>query len=155
MRNRRTALALALLAALTACGDDATAPTDAELLGTWSIQPTDTALPGADLREMTVQFGADGAYRMETARYAGSAFAPGLLEYGKSVGSVTAQGGRLTFHPSGSMSLDRPAGSRAFDAQAWALEHPVAYQVVGNRLFLRLSPRAPEPTVVLTRRGVP
>ena len=155
MPKPRITLALAALLALAACGNDATAPTDAELLGTWSIQPTDTALPGGDLRQMTVEFGADGAYRMETATYTGSPFAPGLLAYGKSVGSVTTVRGELRFHPSGSMSLDRPTGARAFDAQEWALQHPVSYQVVGNRLFLRLPPLSPEPLVVLPRSAAP
>ena len=155
MRRSRITLALAGLLALAACGGDATSPTDAELFGTWSIQPTDTALPGGDLRQMTVQFGPDGAFRMETATFAPSPFAPGLLSYGKSAGSVTAAGGELRFHPRSAVSVDRRAGSRPFDAQTWALEHPVAYQVVGNRLFLRLPPLSPEPMVVLTRRSTP
>ena len=154
MPKPRAILLLAALLALSACGNDATAPTDAELLGTWSIQPTDTALPGGDLRQMTVTFGADGAYRMETATYTASPFAPGLLAYGKSVGSVTAAGGELRFHPSGAMSVGR-ASTRPFDAQEWALQHPVSYQVVGNRLFLRLPPISPEPLVVLTRSSAP
>ncbi|HEX8903391.1 MAG TPA: hypothetical protein VF771_00975 [Longimicrobiaceae bacterium] len=155
MPKRRTTLALAALLALTACGEQATAPTDAELLGTWSIQPTDAVLPGGDLREMTVQFGPGGAYRMETVTYAGSAFAPGLLALNKSVGSVTSTDGQLRFHPSGTMSIDRRGTGSPFDAQTWALEHPVSYQVVGNRLYLRLPPLAPEPVVVLTRRRSP
>ena len=152
MRTPRIILALSALLALAACGNDATAPRDAELLGTWTIQPTDTPLPGGDLRQMTVQFGPDGAFTMESATYTKSPLAPGLLAYGKSVGSVEALGGQLRFHPSGSMSVDRRAGARpAFDAQAWALQHPAGYQVVGNRLFLRLPPLSPEPIVVLTR----
>jgi hypothetical protein len=89
---------------------------------------------------------------METATYTRSATVPGLLAYGKSVGSVTSDGGQLTFHASGSMSVDHGAAGRAFDPQTWALQHPVGYQVIGNRLFLRLPPLSPEPIVVLTRR---
>src|SRR6185436_16758794 len=69
MRKSRITLALTALLALAACGGDATSHTGAELFGTWSIQPTDTALPGGDLRQMTVQFGPDGAFRMETATF--------------------------------------------------------------------------------------
>ncbi|HSU16001.1 hypothetical protein [Longimicrobium sp.] len=154
MRTPRITLALAALLALAACGNDATAPTDAELLGTWSIQPTDGSLPGG-LRQMTVQFGPGGAFSMESATFTKSAIAPGLLAYGKSVGSVEAGGGELRFHPSGSMTVDRrAAGARSpFDAQEWALQHPVGYQVVGNRLILRLPPLSPEPVMVFTRHA--
>ena len=39
MRSFKTLLLLPLLAAAAACGDNATAPTDQDLLGTWSIEP--------------------------------------------------------------------------------------------------------------------
>jgi hypothetical protein len=150
MRPTRILLALAAALSLAACGDDATSPTDADLLGTWSVQPADGLLPGDGVREMTVRFGPDGGFQMETATFTGSPMAPGLLAYGRSVGSVTAGGGRLRFHPSGSVSLDR-TGGRPFDPQTWVLENPVAYQVIGNRLYLRLAPLSPESMVVLTR----
>jgi hypothetical protein len=158
MRPTRILLALAAALSLAACGDDATSPTDADLLGTWSVQPSDGLIPGAGVREMTVRFGPDGGFQMETATFAGSAASPGLLAYGRTVGSVSAEGGQLRFHPSGGVSLDRRGGvsldrrgGRPFDPQTWAMENPVAYQVVGNRLYLRLAPLSPESMVVLTR----
>jgi len=150
MRPTRILLALATALSLAACGDDATSPTDAELLGTWSVQPSDGLLPGDGVREMTVRFGPDGGFQMETATFNGSFASPGLLAYGRSVGSVTADGGRLRFHPRGSVSLDR-RGGRPFDPQTRVLENPVAYQVVGNRLYLRLAPLSQGSMVVLTR----
>src|SRR5215218_328360 len=106
MRPLRSLLALPLLAALAACADAATAPTDRDLLGTWTIEPTPTLLPDGGLREMTVQFGPDGGYTLETATFApGIALQPVL--YGKSVGSVTSADGALRFHPAGAVSLAR------------------------------------------------
>jgi hypothetical protein len=47
MPSPRFLLAAGLLLALAACEDTATAPTDRELLGTWSIVPTANALAGS------------------------------------------------------------------------------------------------------------
>jgi hypothetical protein len=155
MRPLRALLALPLLAAaaLAACGDAATAPTDRDLLGTWTIEPTPTLLPDGGLRQMTVQFGPDGGYTLETAT-----FAPGIgvqpVLYGKSVGSVTTRGGALRFHPAGAVSLGRvssAAGDPGPDPLGGQLWQPVSYQVVGNHLVLHLGNSAIAP-VVLTRR---
>jgi hypothetical protein len=156
MRSLRALLVLPLLAAAAACGDGATAPTDRELLGTWTIEPTPAALPDGGIRQMTVQFGADGAYSLETATYPTTPGIQAPLSYGKSVGSVTTRGGSLRFHPTSALTLGRgsTAGLAApgLDPNAWTSRQAVSYQVVGNRLVLHL----PAPTfgapVVLTRR---
>src|SRR5215213_3691124 len=142
MRALKTLLLLPLLAAAAACGDNATAPTDQDLLGTWSIEPTPALLPDGGIRQMTVQFGPDGGYTLETATYG-----PGIglrqppLSYGKSVGSVTATGGALRFHPAGAVSLGRTsaiAANGGADGLNRGLRQPVTYQVVGNHLVLHL-----------------
>ena len=145
---------LAASAALSACGDVATAPTDADLVGTWSIEPSTGVLPGGGAREMTVSFGPGGAYTLETATYGGLASTP--LAYQKSVGSVSAEDGRLRFHPSGAMSFDRHDASAPYapslDPGTWDPAHPLSYQVVGNQLVLHLSPSSTDPVLVLTRQ---
>ena len=88
MRKLRALAALLALAAAGACGDGATAPTDADLVGTWTIEPTQTLLPGGDFRAMTVHFGTEGAYSLQTATW--GAGAPGLVSYGTQTGSVSA-----------------------------------------------------------------
>jgi hypothetical protein len=153
MRRLRSLLVLPLLAAAAACGDHATAPTDADLLGTWSIEPTPALLPDGGIRQMTVQFGADGRYTLETATWV-----PGMgvqpLSYDKSVGSVTTAGGALRFHPAGAVALGR-SGAATDDAAphpfTWGLRQPVSYQVVGDQLVLHLPGPSLVP-VVLTRR---
>jgi hypothetical protein len=154
MRKLHALTALLALAAATACGDGATAPTDADLMGTWTITPTATALPGGDVQQMTVHFGAGGAYTMEASTWGPSSRAP--LSFGTQAGSVTASGGELRFHPSTAFSVGRRAGLRAtgagFDLAGWDASRGVAYEVIGNRLVLHLpSPSAPAPVLVLTR----
>ncbi|HET7229523.1 MAG TPA: hypothetical protein VFJ16_05940 [Longimicrobium sp.] len=155
MRSLKTLLLLPLLAALAACGDNATAPTDQDLLGTWSIEPTPALLPDGGIRQMTVQFGSDGGYTLETATYAPGIGVRQQLSYGKSVGSVTAAGGALRFHPAGAVSLGRTqaiAANASADGLNWGLRQPVTYQVVGNHLVLHLPAPSLAP-VVLTRQG--
>jgi hypothetical protein len=145
---------LATAAALAACGDGTTSPTDADLVGTWTITPATSALPGGGAREMTVSFGPGGAYALEAATYGGLASKP--LAYEKSVGSVTAADGQLWFHPSGAMSFDRHDAAAPYaptlDPGTWDPSHPLSYQVVGNQLVLHLSPSSTDPVLVLTRR---
>jgi hypothetical protein len=152
MKLLRTAIALLALAAAPACGDASTAPTDADLVGTWTIAPAAGVLPDGGVREMTVSFGPGGGYTLETATFGGFG---ALGSYGKSVGSVSARGGLLSFHPSGAVSLDRslapPLSPAALDPGAWDPAHPLSYEVVGNHLVLHLSPRAAAPPLVLTR----
>jgi hypothetical protein len=149
------ALAALLALALAACGDGATAPTDADLLGTWTIVPTPTALPGGELQRMTVQFGAGGSYTLEASTWVGQSAAP--LVFGTQAGSVSARGGELRFHPSTAFSVGRRAGLRAtgsgFDLSAWEPGQGVAYQVVGNHLVLHLPSLSPAAPLVLTRAG--
>jgi len=150
------ALAAFIALALAACGDGATAPTDADLLGTWTITPAPTAVPGVELQRMTVQFGAGGSYRLEASTWTGRSAAP--LAFGTQAGSVSASGGQLLFHPSSAFSVGRNAGMRAsgagLDLSAWDPSRGgVAYQVIGDHLVLRLSsPFAGQP-LVLTRTG--
>lgn len=153
MRPLRSLLLLPLLALAAACGNDATAPTDQDLLGTWSIEPTPALLPDGGIRQMTVQFGPDGGYTMETATYS-----PGVglrpVSYGKWMGSVSTAGGALRFHPAGAVSLGRfsaAAGNAGPDSFGWSLRQPMTYQVVGNHLVLHLPAPSLAP-VVLTRR---
>jgi hypothetical protein len=153
MRPLRSLLALPLLSIAAACGSNTVAPADRDLLGTWSIEPTPAILPDGGIRQMTVQFGPDGGYTVETTTYA-----PGLgvqlpLTYGKSVGSVTSTGGALRFHPAGAVSLGRGGSSEAsgLDPATWGFRQPVSYQVVGNHLVLHLPAPALGP-VVLTRK---
>jgi hypothetical protein len=145
---------LAAAVALAACDGGATSPTDADLVGTWTIAPSTSVLPGGGVREMTVSFGPGGAYTLETATFGGLASTP--LAYEKSVGSVTAEGGRLRFHPSGAMSFDRHDAAAPYAATlepgTWDPAHPLAYQVVGNQLVLHLSPSSTDPVLVLTRQ---
>jgi hypothetical protein len=146
---------LALAAASAACGDGATAPTDADLMGTWTITPTATALPGGGLQQMTVHFGARGEYSLETSTWR-SPVSPAPLSFGTQSGSVTAEGGQLRFHPSSAVSVGHKSGLRAtgngFDLVGLDLTRSVAYEVVGNHLVLHLpSVSAPAPVLVLTR----
>lgn len=150
---RLRSLLIPLLAALAACGDAATAPADRELLGTWSLEPTPALLPDGGIREMTVQFGADGRYTLETATWSPGAGAQ-PLSYGKSVGSVSSSRGALLFHPEGAVALGRStaaAGDTGPDPFTWGLRQPVSYQIVGDQLVLHLPAPAQAP-VVLTRR---
>jgi len=156
MRKLHALTALLALAAATACGDGATAPTDADLMGTWTIQPTATALPGGDVQQMTVHFGAGGEYTMEASTWARTSAAP--LSFGTQAGSVVARGGELRFYPSTAFSVGRRAGLRAtgagFELAGWDASRGVAYEVVGNHLVLHLpsaSASAPAPALVLTR----
>jgi len=153
MRPFRSLLIVPLLAALAACGDNTVAPADRDLLGTWSIEPTPALLPDGGIRQMTVQFGPDGAYSVETTTYAPGVGVPLPLSYGKQVGSVTSTGGALRFHPAGAVSLGRAGDGAApgLDPAAWGFRQPVSYQVVGNHLVLHLPAPALGP-VVLTRR---
>lgn len=148
------ALAALLALAAAACGDGATAPTDADLVGTWTIAPTQTALPGGDFQAMTVHFGAEGAYTMQASTWGPASAAP--LSFGTQAGSVSARGGELRFHPSTAFSVGKRPGLRAtgagFDLSEWDPSQGVAYQVVGNHLVLHLpSLSAPAPVLVLTR----
>jgi hypothetical protein len=155
MRSFRALFALLGLAAAAACSDSSTAPTDQDLLGTWTIQPSEGVLPGGGTQQLTVSFGPNGAFSLETATYGdGGMSSNDLLAYNKSFGSITAAGGELTLHPTGSMSVDRRWSPRgpAGPIDVRDLEHPVGYQVVGNHLFLRLPPLSPHPVVMLTRR---
>lgn len=149
--------ALAALLALTAaCGDGATAPTDADLVGTWTIAPTPTLLPGGDVQAMTVHFGTTGAYTLETTTWTAT-MPGGPVSVGTQSGSVSAAGGELRFHPSSAVSVGRRGGLRAtgngFDLAGWDPSNGTAsYQVVGNHLVLHLpSVSAPAPVLVLTR----
>ena len=154
MRKLHALTALLALAAATACGGDgATAPTDADLMGTWTITPTATALPGGDVQQMTVHFGAGGAYTMEASTWSPASPAP--LAFGTQAGSVTARGGELRFHPSSAFSVGRRAGLRAtgagFDLAGWDASRGVAYEVVGNHLVLHLPSASAAAPLVLTR----
>jgi hypothetical protein len=156
MRKLHAFTALLALAAASACGDGATAPTDADLMGTWTITPTATALPGGDVQQMTVHFGAGGVYSLEASLWAPASAAP--LSFGTQAGSVTARAGELRFHPSTAFSVGRRGGLRAtgsgFDLAGWDASRGVAYEVVGNHLVLHLpsaSPAVPAPALVLTR----
>jgi hypothetical protein len=145
---------LALAAASAACGDGATAPTDADLTGTWTITPTATALPGGDLQQMTVHFGARGEYSLEASTW--SPVSPAPVSFGTQAGSVTAEGGQLRFHPSSAVSVGKRSGLRAtgngFDLVGLDLTRSVAYEVVGNHLVLHLpAATASAPVLVLTR----
>jgi hypothetical protein len=154
MRKLHALAALLALAAATACGDGATAPTDADLMGTWTITPTATALPGGDVQQMTVHFGAGGAYTLEAATWGPASPAP--LSFGTQAGSVTTRAGELRLYPSTAFSVGKRAGLRAtgagFDLAGWDASRGVAYEVVGNHLVLHLpSAAAPAPVLVLTR----
>jgi hypothetical protein len=156
MRKLHALTALLALAAATACGDGATAPTDADLMGTWTITPTATALPGGDVQQMTVHFGAGGDYTMEASTWGPTSPAP--LSFGTQAGSVRARGGELRFYPSTAFSVGRRPGLRGtgagFDLAGWDASRGVAYEVVGNHLVLHLpsaSASASAPALVLTR----
>lgn len=157
MRKLHALTALLALAAATACGDGATAPTDADLMGTWTITPTATALPGGDVQQMTVHFGAGGEYTLQASTWGPASPAP--LSFGTQAGSVTARAGELRFYPSAAFSVGRRPGLRGtgagFDLAGWDASHGVAYEVVGNHLVLHLpsaaAPAAPTPVLVLTR----
>ena len=154
MRKLHALATLIALAAATACGDGATAPTDADLMGTWTITPTATALPGGDLQQMTVHFGAGGEYTLEASTWAPASTAP--LSFGTQAGSVRASGGELRFYPSTAFSVGRRPGLRGtgagFDLAGWDASRGMAYEVVGNHLVLHLpSTSAPAPVLVLTR----
>jgi len=155
MRTLHALTALLALAAATACGDGATSPTDADLMGTWTIAPTPNALPGGDVQEMTVHFGADGAYTLEASTWGRSSATP--LAFGSQAGSVRTRGGELRFYPSTAFSVGRRAGLRAtgsgFDLAGWDASRGMAYEVVGNHLVLHLpsATSAPAPVLVLTR----
>ncbi|HKP76402.1 MAG TPA: hypothetical protein VJT67_12815 [Longimicrobiaceae bacterium] len=149
--------AIAILAALAlaACGDGATAPTDADLLGTWSIVPTPTALPDGKLQRMTVQFGAGGSYALEAATF--GARAPSPLAFGTQRGRVSASGGQLHFHPSTAFSVGRRPALRATGAgfelaDIDLSQGDVPYEVIGDHLLLHL-PALPAAPLVLTRTG--
>ncbi|HEU4562935.1 MAG TPA: hypothetical protein VFS20_34205 [Longimicrobium sp.] len=152
MRRLRSLLLLPLLAALGACGDAATAPTDHDLLGTWSLEPTPALLPDGGIRQMTVQFGPDGRYTLTATWVPGAGVQP--LRYDKSVGSMTTTRGAIRFHPAGAVALGRStaaAGDTGPDPFTWGLRQPVSYQVLGDQLVLHLPAPAQAP-VVLTRR---
>jgi hypothetical protein len=154
MRKLHALAALLALAAATAGGDGATAPTDADLTGTWTITPTATALPGGDLQQMTVHFGAGGEYTLEASTWTPASTAP--LSFGTQAGSVSARGGELRFYPSTAFSVGRRPGLRGtgagFDLAGWDASRGMAYEVVGNHLVLHLpSTSAPAPVLVLTR----
>ena len=159
MRKLHALAALLALAAATACGDGATAPTDADLMGTWTITPTATALPGGDLQQMTVHFGARGEYTLEASTWRPTSPAP--LSFGTQAGSVTTRAGELRFYPSTAFSVGKQPGLRAtgagFDLAGWDASRGVAYEVVGNHLVLHLpsAASAPAPVLVLTRSTDP
>lgn len=139
MRPFRALLAVLSLSAVAACGMPATAPTDEDLVGTWTIQPAELPLPGGGLRQMTVHFGGSGDYTLETATYGG--FGAGeLLSYEKTVGSVTVENGGLRFHASGSVGWDRRRESHLAlpggDLKTLG-DRPVPYQISGDNLVLR------------------
>lgn len=152
MRSPRALLSLALLAAAAACGTPTTAPTDRDLVGTWTLVPTASVIPGTGLEQMTVEFGPQGAFSVEAAHYGVSPDARGPLTYSHATGSVQAEGGELRFHPAGGVSLARSQHAEAqapiFSPASWG-QKPVAYQVLGNQLVLRLGPL--DDSVVLTR----
>jgi hypothetical protein len=155
MRKLQLLSALLLGALAAACGDGATAPTDADLMGTWTITPTATALPGGDIQQMTVHFGAGGAYTLEASTWRPAM--PGPLSFGTQAGSVTTRAGELRFYPSSAFSVGKRPGLRAtgagFDLAGWDASRGVAYEVVGNHLVLHLpaAPSTPAPVLVLTR----
>lgn len=146
MRIRAILATILALAGAPACTGTATAPTDRDLVGTWTIAPRDDGLPGDGLRAMTVAIGPDGGYTLEAATFRAPDF--GIAAYGRSFGSVTAAGGTLRFHPTGGMSL--AGGARGLDARLLG-DAPLAYRVVGNRLYLQLPPLQ-APVLVLTRK---
>jgi len=154
-RHRALLAAFALLASMGACAPT-TAPTDEDLLGTWTIHPADVPLPGGGgMQQMTVHFGGSGDYTLEKATYGG--FGSGeLVAYEKTVGSVTVEDGGLRFHPTGSVGWDRrrdprTGGFPAFDTQALQ-QAPVPYTVSGDNLVLRLTPTGHTDSMVLTRQ---
>ncbi len=156
MRRHRALLAaaFALVASVAACAPT-TAPTDEDLLGTWTIQPADVPLPGGGgMQQMTVHFGGSGDYTLETATYGGLGSGE-LVKYEKTVGSVTVEDGGLRFHPTGSVGWDRRRapyqGFPAFDAQVLQ-QAPVPYTVSGDNLVLRLTPTGYSDSMVLTRQ---
>lgn len=145
---------LSLAAAAAACGMPATAPTDEDLVGTWTIQPADLSLPGGGLRQMTVHFGGSGDYTVETATYGGIG-AGELLSYEKTVGSVTVEDGGLRFHATGSVGWDRRRETLpgfAGDDLRTLGDRPVPYQISGDNLVLRMTPGGPGDSMVLTRQ---
>lgn len=138
---------LAALVAAAACNGTATAPTDADLVGTWTIVPRGDVLAGDGMGAMTVAIGPDGGYTLEAATFAAPGL--GLAAYGRSFGSITTEGGTLRFHPSGGMAVaGGPHGG--IDARLLG-DAPLSYRVVGNRLFLQLPPLQ-TPVLVLTRK---
>ncbi|HYJ80476.1 MAG TPA: hypothetical protein VEW03_12765 [Longimicrobiaceae bacterium] len=152
MRLPRAVLPLLALAAATACDGSTTAPTDQDLVGTWSIEPSSVIVPGGGVQQMTVRFGGRGDYTLETATYGGAGAAE-LVAYDKTVGSVTTEDGALRLHPSGAVSWDRRSPGYLdlplFDTQPWQ-RLPLSYQVSGDQLVLRL-PRGND-SMVLSRR---
>jgi len=154
-RHRALFAAFVLAASLAGCGTTTTAPTDEDLVSTWTIQPADLPLPGGGgMQQMTVHFGGSGDYTLETATYGG--FGAGeLLAYEKTVGSVTVEDGGLRFHPTGSVGWDRRrdprSGYPAFDAQVLQ-QAPVPYTLSGDNLVLRLAPTGHSDSMVLTRQ---
>lgn len=153
MRKLHALAALLALAAATACGDGATAPTDADLVGTWTIAPAPALLPGGGIQGMTVHFGTDGGYTLQSATW--GAASPGVVQFGTQTGSVRAAGGELRFHPSSAVSVGRlRATGNGFELAGWDPSQAVGYQVVGNHLVLHLpSATAPAPVLVLKRSG--
>jgi len=155
-RHRALFAAFALAASVAACGAPTTAPTDEDLLGTWTIQPADVPLPGGGgMQQMTVHFGGSGDYTLEKATYGGLGSGE-LVAYEKTVGSVTVEDGGLRFHPTGSVGWDRrrdprTGGFPAFDTHALQ-QAPVPYTVSGDNLVLRLTPTGHTDSMVLTRQ---
>lgn len=148
--QRFRALPMLALAALAACGNPATAPTDDDLVGTWSLAPASGT--GVGMQQMTVHFGDGGAYTLERSAY-GGAHAEELVAYDKTVGSVSVEDGALHFHPTGSVSWSRQhVDMPLFDAKAWQ-SAPLSYTVEGDHLVLRFGKRGESDSMVLTRRG--
>ncbi len=154
-RHRALFAAFALAASVAGCDAATTAPTDEDLLGTWTIQPADVPLPGGGgMQQMTVHFGGSGDYTLETATYGG--FGAGeLLAYEKTVGSVTVEDGGLRFHATGSVGWDRRRetvpGFAGGDLRTLG-DRPVPYQISGDNLVLRMTPGGPGDSMVLTRQ---
>ena len=121
---------LAALVAAAACNGTATAPTDADLVGTWTIVPRGDVLAGDGMGAMTVAIGPDGGYTLEAATFAAPGL--GLAAYGRSFGSVTTARGTLRFHPSGGMAV---AGGRtaASTRACWATRpSPTAWSATAS-----------------------
>lgn len=156
MRLTKTLTAVLALLAVAACGDGATAPTDRDLLGTWTISAAPSPLSGGSVQEMTVRFAPGGVYTVETATYGGVQTPESLQSYGKSEGSVSARRGQLTFFPRSAMSFDLHSAAGPFqppiNPSGWDQSHPLSYQVVGNQLVLHLPAVSPTNVLVLTRR---